>query len=86
MGTIWLFHVFKKLGATVMDPTKMGELEKKSGNHINIVRSRIPFIFWCHDTSNGSYSGGIGVMQTNPYIVDILYITLFESIEGICKK
>jgi hypothetical protein len=46
----------------------------------NFFRARIPFIFCCYDTSNGSYSGGIGVMQSNPYIVVVPYIVLFESI------
>jgi hypothetical protein len=88
MGTIWLCHVFKKLCVRVVDPTTMGELKKRGGNHINIVRARIPFIFWCHGTSNGSYSGGIGVMQSNPYIVVVLYIAfiIWKHCLGICKK
>ncbi len=45
MGTIWLFYVFKKLRATIMDPTKMGELEKEVAITLILLDQESPSFF-----------------------------------------
>jgi len=59
-----------------------GGVEKWSYNDIGVAKARIPsFIFWYHNTFVGSFSWRVGIMWTNPYMMDVSCGVILSKIE-----
>ncbi len=86
-GNYSLVSSFQKVVCQGCGSGNDGGLEKGSGNHINLVRKRIPsFNFWCHDTFVNSFSWGVGLMWSSPNSMDVSYWKVFENLEWICGQ